>query len=258
MKKLIPLLLVLALLLSLSVGVFAAKDLGYLQDHANLLTPYQQQSVSDQAAQLSAKYNIHISIVTTDTTNGMDTYAYAENYYHSNDMGMGEAYSGILLLISFDAVTGRGWAVYTCNEGYDVLSDTASEYIMQDVTPLLSAGAYYDAFTKYLQLLDETIYDYLNVTPDDVLFTIVIALGIGAVVGLITILIMRAGMKSSVYQHGAGQYIVEGSYDLRNCHDIFLYSHVTKIRRSTDSGGRGGSGRSGSGSMRSGGSSGRF
>jgi uncharacterized protein len=252
MKKIIILLLAVQLMLCACIPVFAANDSILVKDEADLLSEYDQSILQQKALQITNDYQIEIIILTVPTTNGLSARSYADQYYSSNDCGYGDDRSGILLLIAMDTPVGRGWSVVTYAEGYDILSDDQSEELMEDVIPLLSDGQYSNAFHTYLDQLETRIIDYRELTPDEVLFIIAIAILIGALAGLVTVLIMRAGMKTAVFQHGAKEYIVNGSYDLKNRQDIFLYSHVTKVRRSSDSS----SGRSGSG--RSGGSSGRF
>lgn len=252
MKKVLLLLLVAQLTLCACIPVFATEDRILVMDEADLLSEYDQSVLQQRASQITNDYQIEVIILTVPTTKGLSLRSYADQYYISNDCGYGDDGSGILLLIAMDSSEGRGWSVVTYAEGYDILSDDQSEELMEDVIPLLADEQYSNAFHTYLDLLETQIVNYRELTPDEILFFVAIVIGIGALAGLITVLIMRAGMKTAVFQHGAKEYIVNGSYDLKNRQDIFLYSHVTKVRRSSDSS----SGRSGSG--RSGGSSGRF
>ena len=230
MKKLLTGLLIFLLILLLCVPALADTEKNLIHDDADLLTDAEQTQLQQKAAQISNEYRIELTILTVSTTNGHTTQRYAERYYQQNGLG-----------------TGRGWYICTYAEGYDAVSDDRTAELMEDVTPQLSKGKYADAFHTYLDLMAAELKDYRETTPDEVLIFVVIALGVGALVGLITVLIMRSGMKSAVYQHGAREYIVNGSYDLTHHQDIFLYSHVTKVRRSSSSssGSRGGSGRSG-------------
>ena len=113
---------------------------------------------------------------------------------------------------------------------------------MEQVLPYLSNNQYYQGFQTYLLELDHYFQAYSDgeaidepTTESDILVLVLICLGVGALAGLITILVMRSGMKTAVMQHGAKDYIVPGSYQLRKQRDIFLYSHVSKVRRSSDS-----------------------
>ena len=126
--------------------------------------------------------------------------------------------------------------------------------LMEDhVLPAFKKDNFYIGFLSYLENLDTYFEAYQRGEPIDspinIPLMILISVGVGALVGLITILIMKSGMKTAVYQHGARDYMIPGSYRVLRERDIYLYSHTTRVRRSNDSGG---SGRS------SGGSRGKF
>ena len=84
---------------------------------------------------------------------------------------------------------------------------------------------------------------------------------IGAVVGGITVLIMRACMNTKRPQRSAGSYLNDSSYHLRTNRDLFLYSNVTKTRiqqESSSSGGGGSSVHTSSSGSSHGGGGGKF
>ena len=84
---------------------------------------------------------------------------------------------------------------------------------------------------------------------------------IGAVIGGITVLIMRACMNTKRPQRSAGSYLNDSSYHLRTNQDLFLYSNVTKTRiqqESSSSGGGGSSVHTSSSGSSHGGGGGKF
>ena len=87
--------------------------------------------------------------------------------------------------------------------------------------PVLAAEA--TPANKFDQMTDEEIWMF-----------VLIVIGVGAAIGLITILVMRSGMKTAVFQRGAREYIDHGTYQLHTCRDIYLYSNTTRVRRNTD------------------------
>ena len=60
---------------------------------------------------------------------------------------------------------------------------------------------------------------------------ILVCLGIGLAIGLITVLIMRAQLRSVRNRNTAGEYVVPGSFQLTQRHDIFLYRTVRRVER---------------------------
>ena len=248
MKKFLLLLTCFTLLFSLCVTAGATEDKIHIWDEAQLLTEYEVDMLQDKAAQISADYSMDVLIVTVESTGYKSVETYAEDFYLDNEYGYGEDHSGFIFLIAMDT---REWTVRTFGEGRYALSDSASEDLVDGIISALSNGMYYSAFYAFLNDLEVEIKDYLETTPDEILITVLVVLGIGALVGFITISIMKKGMKTAVFQRGAQNYIKNGTFKLLANRDIFLYSHVTRVRRSNDSS----SGRS---SGRSGGSSGRF
>jgi len=57
---------------------------------------------------------------------------------------------------------------------------------------------------------------------------ILICIGIGVVVGLIVVLIMKSQMKTVRFQSGADSYVDEDRLELTGRSDIFLYQTVTR------------------------------
>lgn len=55
---------------------------------------------------------------------------------------------------------------------------------------------------------------------------LLICIGIGILIGLVTVLIMRSQLKSVRPKNAAADYVVRGSFQLRHSRDIFLYRHV--------------------------------
>lgn len=249
MKKFLLLLTCLAMLVSLCVTAGATEDKILIWDEAQLLAEDEVEKLQNLAQQISENYSMDLLIVTVETTGYKSVETYAEDFYLDNGYGYGDEQSGIILLLAMDT---REWTVRTFGEGRDALSDSQSEDLMDGILSTLSNGMYYSAFHAYLNDLEEVIRDYSEVTTDEILILVAIALGVGALVGFITIKIMKSGMKTAVFQHGARDYVRGGSFKILANRDIFLYSNVTRVRRSSDSSS---SGRSGG---RSGGSSGRF
>ena len=63
-----------------------------------------------------------------------------------------------------------------------------------------------------------------------------IVLLVGAIIGLIALLIARRGMNTVKSKGSATDYVRQNTFRITGRQDIFLYSNVTKTRRDTDSG----------------------
>ncbi len=233
MKRII---IALLLLLALSLSVFAADDL--IRDHAGLLTKDEMEALEEEAQRISDAYDTQIVILTLDTLDGEDPENYAGDYFDTYGLGAGENNSGVLFLVSIDS---REYYILTNGDAHSKLSYFDLGDIEDAFLSDLSDGNYYDAFSIFLECIEEE----LSYEPTETGWgtKLLIALVIGAAAGGITLLVMRRKMNTIRPQHGAASYMTDGSYDLFRCHDFFLYSHVSKIRReeNSSSGGGGGS-----------------
>lgn len=76
-----------------------------------------------------------------------------------------------------------------------------------------------------LHMLTSGVLDSIDWTA------VLVCVGIGLLIGLITVLVMRGQLKSVRPQNAAADYVVPGSFRLRNSRDIFLYRNVTRTPR---------------------------
>lgn len=258
MKKLTSILIAVLLILCLTIPAFAAGGSPKIVDNADLLSASEEATLETKALYLANKYDIDVVILTVDSTYGKNVTAYADDYFDNNGYGIGNDYSGVLLMLSMDQ---RDWAISTCGNGIDALTDYGQERLMDDVLDYLRDDEYYDGFSAYLNLLDKYFEAYKNGKPIDktrnIVIDLVIALGIGVLAGFITILVMKSGMKTVKPQRGAQSYVRQGSYKLRHQRDMFLYTRTTRTPRQSSSSGGSSTHRSSSGRSH-GGSRGKF
>lgn len=272
MKKVSAILLILALVLVIAPGAFAAAP--KVVDDAGLLSDSQRESLEQKAEELAETYGIDVVIYTVYSMDGQDPEGYADDYYDENGYGIGEDHSGILFLLSMEY---RDWAISTCGDGIYALTDYGIESVFSDMAGELSDGNYYDAFCIYLSSLEGYLKAFQNGSPvdgftteyvgpgsyeggtaeevihygedrsswTDYLIRFLIALGIGAAAGGITLAGLKKSMNTAVPQRGAQSYL-KGNVNITSHMDILVGSHTSRTPRSTGS--SGGSGRSGGGS----------
>lgn len=266
MKKCLSLFLCLLLILALASGV-SAESPKKIVDDAGLFSDSEIQSLEEKAEELAGKYDIDVVIVTVWSLDGKTSEAYADDYFDYNGYGIGNNYSGVLFLLSMEY---RDWAITTHSDGQYALTDYGIQTIFSDIAGHLSKDEYYDAFDLYLNRLEDYFRAFANGDPIDgwadsytgpgsyehgtqeeivyypsdnginawqIISNLFIALIIGAVVAALVLMILRSQMKTSVPQSGAKFYLKSGSYNLRQQQDMFLYSNISKTRRSEDSGG---------------------
>lgn len=247
MKKILCILLALAVILGLSICALADNS-RYVIDEADLLSEQEVLDLEGLFSDISNRCGIDVVVLTVDSLDGYSAESYANNYYDSN----GYADNGVLLLLCMNE---RIWWVSTCGSCISLVdADKIGDEIVSD----LSSGDYFDAFYRYGVLCaDAVIYgapdyddggnysDISNTRGLRVPKAILISLLIGAVIGIIVVGIMASRMKSVRKQNHAANYICNGSLQLRQSRDIFLYQNTTRTAKpKNNSSGGGGGGRS--------------
>ena len=262
MKKIASLLIILLLVTSLTVTAFASGGSPKIIDNADVLSASEEAKLETMAVALVSKYDMDVVILVEDSIGLNDVTDYADDYFDFNGYGVGSKHSGVLLLLDMDE---REWAISTCGDAIDALTDYGQEQIMDEVLEYLGDDEYYNGFHTYLELLDEYFESYENGEPIDqkrdlfdIIFDLFIALGIGAVVGGISVTIMKSGMKTARPQRGAQSYVKDGSFKLTKQRDMFLYSNTSRTRKQSSSSGGGSSTHRSSSGRSHGGSRGRF
>lgn len=267
-KRILLLLLCFSLLLPVTVHAANPKVI----DDADLLTNQETDLLESSAQSLADTYQMDVVILTVDSLGGKTSEAYADDYFDYNGYGIGDDFSGILLLVSMEQ---RDWSISTCGEAIYAVTDYGIESLAEVFLPYLSNGRYYDAFRIYLQELETYFKAYRSGDPidgyigsydgqgtyqpgtqdeivyyeepfgfSDVMVRLLVALVIGAVIAGIVLLVMRGRMNTAKQQSGAKNYMVSGSYNLYRCQDFYLYSRTSRTRKqeNNSSGGHGGGG----------------
>ena len=230
-------------------------------DDADLFTDGQEAAMAVKIAAMREAYNMDFVVYTSPSAYGMEHNILAADFYQFNGYGVGDDFSGGVLLICMDPMD-RGWFTATCGRYMDLYTSQANERLNARLQPWLVRGAEgeSDAYGQgVLQYLDDTatvmsgkkVYNY---TVPAVLAVIAFLL-----VGGITLGVERHKMKTVRQATDAEEYLVPGSFHLRRHRDFYLHRTVTRHRResSTKSGGGGGS-FSSSGGRSFGGGGGKF
>lgn len=255
MKRLTLWMVAILVFAAMLTGVSAADTL--LVDSAELLTAQERSDLSGTLDDISTQLGIHVVVLTVDSLAGRSAGNFADSYYDDN----GYADNGILLLV---AMQEREWYISTCGSCIDVVNEWGTDYISSYFLDDLSSGAYYDAFLSYA-FTCEKLFTEGNFNEEPVITygesgstvfsgkTVLICAVIGIAAGLITVLVMRAQLKSVRSQGYAGSYVVPGSLNITNSRDIYLYRNVHRRERPKSNSSSGGGG-----SRSHGGGGGRF
>lgn len=268
---LVSLLLFLCLIFPVS-----AKASSYVVDEAGLLLTEEIAILEEKAAALTDRYGIHAVILTVDSLGGSRAQDCADDYY--DHAGYGE--DGVLFLL---AMAEREWYISTCGTAIYALTDYGIQQIGEGIVPFLTEGQWYDGFCYFMDSLPAYLDAYENGSPMDgfadysgdyyhgdqteIVYyeeegtpSFLISLLCGIIVSGVVVLIMRLSMNTRRAQRSASVYMEDGSWNLTQRQDIFLYSNVTKTRKQEPpkNTGGGSSVHRSSGGRRHGGGGGKF
>ena len=274
-RRIVCILLVALLLLGLCCTAFAEApaatepQLWNITDTVGLLTSDEDLTLEARAEEISAQYGVGIYLLILEDYSEYydDPYETAYELYHQNTLGMGEDRDGVILLMS---MSDRKYATFFYGPKAEYAFDAYGQELMEEeFLDNFRDDDWYDGFEDYLEVCDEYLAraeagdpvrgDYSSAGGSygsGIGTTILVCLGISAVIAMIVCLILRGKMKSVRKGTHADAYVT-GSLNLTASRD--QYTHTTETRtkiehESSDSGGGGssacsgggGSGRSGS------------
>ena len=264
-RKLLSVLFAVVICFSAAIPVCAEESLSRLMDNADLLTDSEETSLLSQLDNISEKQEMDIVVVTTDNLEGYTPQEYADNVFDYCGYGIGDNRDGLLLLVSIED---NDWHISTSGYAITAFTDAGREYMSEQFLPYLSDGEYYKAFSTYADLCDQFItqaktdepYDVGNLPkePFKIWFNVLIALGIGFVFAIIVVLYMKSKLKSVRFQPAATSYVRNGSMNITQSGDFFLYSHLDRRARPKDNDSGGSSTHTSSSGSTHGGGGGKF
>lgn len=273
-RRIVCILLAALLLLGLCCTAFAEApatepQLWNITDTVGLLTSDEDLTLEARAEEISAQYGVGIYLLILEDYSEYydDPYETAYQFYHGYTLGEGEDRDGVILLMS---MSDRKYATFFYGPKAEYAFDAYGQELMEEeFLDDFRDDDWYDGFEDYLEVCDEYLARAEAGDPvrrDDssaggsdgsgIGTTILVCLGISAVIAMIVCLILRGKMKSVRKGTHADVYVA-GSLNLTASRD--QYTHTTETRtkiehESSDSGGGGssacsgggGSGRSGS------------
>ncbi len=226
MKKIIVIFLVLLLL----TPAVLAKSWSVM-DYENVLNDVS--AFNSQLSALSEEYDADIFVVTASSFGYKTAEEYADARWRDNG---GE--NGILFLFS---MTERQWYIYTAGSCIDVFDDYALDRMEEAVVSRLKAGDTDGAVEAFIRTARLAFEDYAEAQASWVWKTPLICLGVGAVIGLIVVLVMASQHKNVHRQMQAADYVRPGSFHLTQSLDLYLYHTTTRRMKPQNSGSGGGS-----------------
>ena len=264
MKRLIKFLLV-AFIITLTffpaLKIVKADHPDRVIDEIGILTESERQELEQLCDEISERQQVDVAIIISEQFTYENIEAEADDYYDYNGYGLGEGYSGSLLVVGRDS---EGYFVYitTCGYGIDCYSDYGIEHLIDTIVENYDNGYdWYNGLKAYINRCDELIdmanagepYDIYYPDPEpepnpaiEAAKTVGISTGAGGIAALIGTTILKGKNKSVFKKREARDYARPGSFKCTNHRDLYLYSRTTTSLRPKDTSSNGGSSRGGS------------
>lgn len=264
MKRLIKFLLV-AFIITLTflpaLKIVKADHPDRVIDEIGILTESERQELEQLCDEISERQQVDVAIIISEQFTCENIEAEADDYYDYNGYGLGEGYSGSLLVVGRDS---EGYFVYitTCGYGIDCYSDYGIEHLIDTIVENYDNGYdWYNGLKAYINRCDELIdmanagepYDIYYPDPEpepnpaiEAAKTVGISTGAGGIAALIGTTILKGKNKSVFKKREARDYARPGSFKCTNHRDLYLYSRTTTSLRPKDTSSNGGSSRGGS------------
>jgi len=246
-KNLVYLLLMLCMLFAAVLPV-SASEYYPLYDEPDLLTDSEESALIAKLENICAQKQMEVVVAAFETIGDYTPMEYADDFYDYNDYGYGENRDGLVLIVVMDT---SDWWISTRGSAITAFTDAGIDYIGERIVPYLSDGDYYDAFNEFADqcavFIDQANtgdpYDTHNLpkAPFSLGTSLVIALVAGLIIAAIYTASLKGQLKSVQAQRAAANYVKNGSLNITNSRDFFLYRNVTRAAKETSSGGGGGS-----------------
>lgn len=231
MKKILSYIMLSILVFSLmAINLSAEAKPLRLVDEADLLSESDEAKILSRLDELSEKYKYDIVIVTQKSIGNKSEVAFADDYYDNNGYGFGEDFTGLLLLITFDEYGGI-WYISTCGEAISAFSDSTIDSIGSEMSSDLASDDFYSAFNIFLDECDYYINGYVNGFPFNASKNLIISLVVGFVIAFLVVSSMKSKLKSVELQRDATTYVKQGSMQITQSRDFYLYRTVTRTAK---------------------------
>ncbi len=238
----------MAVLMFLVMGICAVAQSSYaVVDEIGLLDADELSALEGKIEDISYEYDFDITLIITEDTEGYSLEDYAEGHY-----GLDLERDGVVFAHD---ISGRDYMSIGRGYGASVISDAALDKIDSDIVPYLQDGDYYGAYNTYLDLTAVFLQSAYEGTPYEGetggIGGLIIAMVIGLVGGFIIALVVTGGMKAKMNtarkKREATSYVRQGSFNLMQSNDRFLFENTTRTAKEKKSsgsnnsrGGRGG------------------
>ncbi|NME07153.1 TPM domain-containing protein [Psychrobacillus sp. BL-248-WT-3] len=258
MVKKYSILFIAFFLLLLPIGLTEAADAKQrVFDEAGLLTASEIDALEKLSSEYSEKNETDFVFLTTNGADdkGLDTYV--EDFADRTGIGYGK-HNGSAAIVGIDMVN-RDVVLRGFDKAEEYLDNQRMDLLRDKITPELSAGSYYDAFSNFILTADKYMEYNPGVNPESILFKWWFQLGASLALGgiIVGLMAFNSGGKVTV---NSRTYFEENNSRINSKRDVFVNQTVSKVKKPTNNNNGGGSSGGGvtSGGRSFSGSSGKF
>lgn len=229
-KRLFVLFLTGFILCLLAVCVSAVDTETYVYDRAELLTVGEIRSIEAKLGDIHKKYGVDATVYTVDTPEISYIYELPDDYAKNKffELGRGGENGGIIIVVCMST---RDVMIYH----HEVLSDSITDGMIDTVSPYLTDGEYADAFEAFADECDYYVNGELNGYPFKLGKNLLISVAVGFGIALLITGIMAGQLKTVKAQRAASNYVIDGSMNVTEARDIYLYSTVQRRKKPQNS-----------------------
>lgn len=241
-------------------------DLNYVYDEAELLSQEEYYLIEEMSSTYGKEAGIDIIILTHDNPNAKDGDLYIEDFYDQKVYGT--AYDGDSAILLID-MSRRDIVIHGYGQAETYLHSKRINVIIEEITPYLTSGDYYQAFELFIQnsaayMKDDSELNYdhnyqyntpngnnggssgsypggsnnyyydtnnnYNGTVDSILTNVWFQLLISLVIGGIVVGVMAYNSGGKITV-GSSTYMDQNHSGLIGRRDTYLHTHVTRVRR---------------------------
>lgn len=243
MMILLPLFLLLATPVQSRAAVPEPDENPAVIDHAGLLSDVEKGMLSEKLKEISTRQSFDIVIVAVpeEELGGKYIRDYADDLFDYNGYGAGNDASGILLLLSMEEDGHGDYWISTAGYGITAFTDAGIDYIGEAIVPHLKKKNYARAFEVFAEQCDEFLkqaetgkpydVDHMPKEPFEWAKSLLISVAAGVIIAFIVVGSMKAKLKTVQPAKSAVNYVREGSMNVRERSDIFLYRNITRHAR---------------------------
>lgn len=210
------------------------RTLPLVVDNADVLTDAEETDFTAKLEALGDKYNMDAAILTVDSYGGKTDRAYADDYFIEMGYGRGENKDGFLFVFNTGKENGtRNVYLATHGSAIEYITDFEIDVIFEMMIPKLTNGEYAEAFETFINEADNAI------DPSTPVYVYPASILIGFAIAFIIVKIQASKLKTVRKQADAASYVA--NVQLTYQYDNFMYSDVSKVKKSSDSSSSGGS-----------------